>query len=165
MEQYALYLALKEMLLSISQDFKISFNDMDINKGNVCGIYIKAGEPSEYRTISQGHYMNHSARVQFMFQGDNSNDSLFDVLRVASKLKDSLIISSNTTKSTPKTIRWIDGELAVVNGDSEITDDEVVTVLMSLVTMLGEVDFKGKSEQGLPRYSLNFKIYYSIGGM
>lgn len=164
MEQYALYLVLKKILNEISEVFRVSFNDMDFNKGNVCGIYIKAGEPSEYRLLGSGDYLNHSARVQFLFQGSLNNQTLFTMLDAASKLRETLCRSCNRTIVAPPNIRWVDGELAVVNDDVPVEEGEEVTVTISLIALLGEVDFKGKSEQGIPRYSLNFKIYYSIGG-
>ena len=58
MEQYILYLALKEMVNSLNNNFKCSFNDMDSNKDNVVGIYIKGAEPSTYRTLKDGKYYN-----------------------------------------------------------------------------------------------------------
>ena len=41
MEQYVLYLVLKEIAKQLDSNFNYSFNDMDSNADNVCGIYIK----------------------------------------------------------------------------------------------------------------------------
>lgn len=156
MEQYILYLYLKSVLKSINDVFKCSFNDMDMNKGNVCGIYIKGGEPSEYRDLASGNYINNTARIQFLLQGSDSTQSLFDVLDAVSKLKKALVISSNTVYNLSES------DIENLNSKLSSTKYEGVKLFINLTRLLGEVDFKGKTSQSLPRYSLNLHTYYSV---
>ena len=58
MEQYVLYLILKEMVKNLDTSFKYTFNDMDSNSDYSVGIYIKGAEPSEYRSLKDGKYFN-----------------------------------------------------------------------------------------------------------
>lgn len=162
MEQYALYLALKSIIVGLGGNYKYSFNDMDLNGKNVAGIFIKGAEPSEYRAVASGKYYNYSSRVQILIQGDNNNSSLMDMLGHISKVRETLIVASNGIYNTTPQIKWIDGEIQY-NSDGTLQGDDVY-VRLNKVDLLGEVDFKGKTGQGLPKYSLNLKVYYSIQG-
>lgn len=163
MEQYALYLALKNILLSLSDEFKYSFNDMDSNGKNVAGIYIKGAEPSEYRSISDGSYYNYISRVQLLYQGDNNNNSLMSMLILVSKVRNALIRASNRIYTTSPQISYMGNSIVFRNKNEPFREEEEeVKVILTKVDLLGEVDFKGKTGQGLPKYSLNFKINYSL---
>lgn len=159
MEQFALYLFLKSIVNSIDDSIKCTFNDMDFNKPNSCGIYIKGSEQSSYRDIATGHYFNYGARVQFLLQGANSEDSLFNILNVASKIRDTLVLSCNKLYDIDTKVHMMqDGTIII---DNESTEDNI-SVRIILIHLLGEVDFKGKTTQGLPKYSINFKILYNV---
>lgn len=163
MEQYALYLALKNILLSLSDEFKYSFNDMDSNGKNVAGIYIKGAEPSKYRSISDGSYYNYVSRVQLLYQGDNNNNSLMNMLILVSKVRDALIRASNRIYTTSPQISYMGNSIVFRNKNEPLREEEEeVKVILTKVDLIGEVDFKGKTGQGLPKYSLNFKINYSL---
>lgn len=162
MEQYALYLALKLICQGINSTYRYTFNDMDFNKSNVCGIYIKGGEPSEYREIATGVYYNYSARVQFLIQGGLGNDSLMELLKLAGNIRNTLIQASNKVYNAAGQVKLVDGAV-LYDKDGDIEGEDVY-VRLSLVALMGETDFKGKSSQGLPIYSLNLRVYYSIEG-
>jgi len=182
MEQYVLYLVLKEIAKQLDSNFNYSFSDMDSNADNVCGIYIKGAEPSEYRTLSDGEYYNIINRVQFLIQGGLDNDSLMNSLRLGSNIKDTLIRASNryitapskigkdgdgkiviTTDGNEETVTDTDGnEETVTDGDEETL--ESITVMLTKVDLLSGLVNIGKSEQGRPRYSINFRINYELGG-
>lgn len=162
MEQYVLYLVLKEIAKELNSNFEYSFNDMDSNADNVCGIYIKGAEPSQYRTLSDGKYYNIINRVQFLIQGGLDNDSLMNSLRLGSNLKDALIRASNKYIIAPSKI-GIDGDGQIVIATDGQTL-ESLTVVLTKVDLLSDLVNIGKSEQGRPRYSINFRINYELGG-
>ena len=162
MEQYVLYLILKEIAKQLDSNFNYSFNDMDSNADNVCGIYIKGAEPSQYRTISDGEYYNIINRVQFFIQGGLDNNSLMNCLKLGSNLKDTLIRSSNRYIVAPSKIgKDGDGKIVIAT-DGQTLDS--LTVVLAKVDMLSDLVNIGKSEQGRPRSSINFRMNYELGG-
>lgn len=172
MKQYVLYLILKEICKTLNSNFKYSFNDMDSNAADVVGIYIKGGETSNIRTLAKGEYFNSINRVQFFMQGDISKDSLMSLLQFGSDIKNSLITMSNSFTQAPKGLKS-DGSYGIgldVNGNIVLEDKFNTTELtplvlkISKVDMVGDLNSLGKSEQGRPRYSINFKITYEVGG-
>lgn len=162
MEQYVLYLVLKELVKEFNSQFKYSFNDMDSNADNVAGIYIKGAEPSQYRTLSDGQYYNIINRVQFLIQGGLDNDSLMNCLRLGSNLKDALISASNRYIIAPSKIGCNEDGQIVITEDGQTLQS--ITVVLTKVDLLSDLVSLGKSEQGKPRYSINFKINYELGG-
>lgn len=162
MEQYVLYLVLKEIAKQLDSNFDYSFNDMDSNADNVCGIYIKGAEPSQYRTLSKGEYFNIVNRVQFLIQGGLDNNSLMNSLRLGSNLKDTLIRASNRYIIAPSKIgKDGDGQIVIATDGQTL---ESLTVVLTKVDLLSDLVNIGKSEQGRPRYSINFRINYELGG-
>lgn len=162
MEQYVLYLVLKEIAKELDSGFGYSFNDMDSNADNVAGIYIKGAEPSQYRTIGSGEYFNIVNRVQFLIQGGLDNDSLMRCLKLGSKLKDNLIRASNRYIIAPSKIGKDENGQIVIATEGQTL--ESLTVVLTKVDLLSDLVSLGKSEQGRPRYSINFKINYELGG-
>lgn len=165
MEQYALYLILRDIVASTGCMFKCSFNDMNSNADNVTGIYIKGAEPSSYRTLGDGEYYNIINRVQFLIQGGLDNSSLMSCLRLGSDLKNTLIKSSNKIINATDKI-GLDGDSRIILS-SDVTAGQKLTsikVILAKVDMLSDLVNIGKSEQGRPRYSINFRIHYEIGG-
>lgn len=142
MEQYVLYLYLKNLILSLSDKFSITFNDMPLDKDMSVGIIIRGGEPSPYRDLASGQYAETISRVQFLLQGDLSSNSLFEILKLSSKLKDTLNSTFNKKQD-------VDGS----------------TLVIMSCSMLGDVTSTGKTKQGRPVYSLNYKIKYNVGGI
>lgn len=142
MEQYILYKYLKQLMLSFSDKFSITFNDMPLDKDMSAGIIIRGGEPSPYRNLTSGQYAETISRVQFIIQGGLDSDSLFEILKLSSKLKKAL----NSTFNKKQDV------------------DGAILVIMSC-SMLGDISNKGKTKQGRPVYSLNYKIKYDVGGI
>lgn len=160
MEQYALYLVMKSKVSEIDNSIKCSFNDMNSNKADVCGIYIKGGETPKYRELASGKYYNYSARVQFLLQGGNNKDSLMDIMSIASCLRNTLICDSNLVEDVNEQVKWVDGKC--VYDPANTLGGSDIQVTLCKVSLLGEVDFKGKTGQGLPKYSINFRIEYYL---
>lgn len=162
MEQYVLYLVLKEIAKELNSNFEYSFNDMDSNKDNVAGIYIKGAEPSQYRTLKDGVYYNIINRVQFLIQGGLDNNSLMNSLRLGSNLKETLIRASNRYIIAPSKIGVDEDGQIKIQEDGETLQG--LTVVLTKVDLMSDLVSLGKSEQGRPRYSINFKINYELGG-
>lgn len=153
MEQYMLYLFIKNLLNDMCS-YKVTFNDIDMNAADRIGVYIKGGDPSEYRDIRTGRYYNISSRVQLLFQGSMSNEGLFTIMEVASRFRDKFTTMCNVLY--PMT----EDDLNNLNSKLDGVQYESAELQISLVKLLGEVDFKGKTSQSLPRYSLNMAVYY-----
>lgn len=149
MEQFALYLILKNIIKDIDIDNKytISFNDMDFNKPYSLGIYVKGGEVSQYRQLGTGQYLNYVNRVQLIIQGDRSNEGLADTLRIASKIRNTFVILNNKNIDVP---------------ENSFFEGQTLQIQLGLVKLLGEVNFNNKTAQGLPVYSINFKFNYFL---
>ena len=158
MEQYALYLLMKDQVNSLDENFTCSFNDMDFNKPNVVGIYVRGGNTPRYREISTGKYFNYTARVQFIIQGDNSKESLMTTMGLASSLRNALVSSSNLEFSVRDQVKWVEGGI-VYDPEDKLGGSDISVVLVR-VSLMGEVNFKGKTTQGLPKYSINFYVEY-----
>lgn len=158
MEQYALYLVLKDRVKAIDNTYKCSFNDMDSNAPSVIGIYVKSGGTPKKRELSTGNYYNYTARVQFLIQGSNSNDGLMSTMMIASSLRSALITCSNLEFPVNEQLKWVNGKI-VYDPDNKLVGNGI-SVLLTKVSLLGEVDFKGKTTQGLPKYSINFRVEY-----
>lgn len=162
MEQYALYLALKQMLKDLNGEFKYSFNDMDINGENIVGVFVRGGESPRRRELKTGKYYNLSARVQFLVQGKNDKVSLMNVTKLSSDIRNTLSTTFNRYIRVLSQVRMVNGELVYTESGEEIAEEEQAQVLVISTSLLGEVDFKGKTAQGKPMYSLNFKILYTV---
>lgn len=147
MEQFALFLVLKALLISIDTSYSYHFNDMDANRPFECGVYIKGGEPSAYRSVSNQHYYNNIARVQILLQGDNSKDGLLSLLDLVSKIKEALILTSNSYYNIPA-------------DNYETFKNKKLMIISS--KLMGDVNFEGRNDQELPRYSINLKFTYNI---
>lgn len=147
MEQYALYLAIKKIIKELNNNYNISFNDMDFNKENSIGVYIKGGEVSNYRNISTGDYYNYIARVQLLLQGGKTVDSLYNLLNLASNIRNEIIHRSNSNM--------------IILSDNKILKSDI-EINFGLIKLLGDVSFDSKTSQGLPKYSINIKINYFI---
>ena len=164
MEQYALYIALKSIVQAIDSSFAYSFNDMDSNKGNVASITIKGGEASNYRTLAKGQYFNHNSRPQFLMQADLNEDSLQNMLSVNSKIIKTLMLASNTFIDVSSKLGITTaGDIVKVTTANQ-TSLRGLTVVILQVDISGDPVYVGKSEQGRPRYSINMRIKYGIGG-
>lgn len=162
MEQFALYLVLRDLFKKWGVALSPSFNDVDSNGRNVMGVFIRSGGASKYRNIASGKYYNYSSRVQVLLYGDLSSNSLMDVLSAAGIIRNNIVQENNSEHLITSKFRFNDGNLVYVGSEEELSED--VIVRFARVSLLSEVSFVGKTTQGVPRYSLNFKVNYSIGG-
>ena len=142
MEQYDLYLCLKQILAEYLTEFKISYNDLNVKADNSIGCYIKGSVVSKYRELSSGEYYNHTNRVTFRTNGKFEQGSIEKCLTLNSNIRDTLIKIKNSTYVL----------------------DNNKSVLISKINLLSDILYIGKDEQGRPQYSLNLSIEYSVSG-
>lgn len=163
MEQYALYLVLKEIISKLGYDFKISFNDYDINGDNIIGILFKSGSNPKYRELSTGKYYDYTNRVQLVIQSSYSKSSLIDTLNLIKNIRDVLTSSVLNNIYLVNTLRCRDNKIT-----DSITDNsgDEVYVGITKTHLIGDTDFKGKTSQTRSIYSLNimFDYFIKIGG-
>ena len=91
MEQYNLYLCLKQILAEYLTEFKISYNDLNVKTDNSIGCYIKGSVVSRHRELSSGEYYNHINRVTFRTNGKFEHGSIEKCLELNSNIRDTLI--------------------------------------------------------------------------
>lgn len=144
MEQYALFLTLKELLKDWQgQQFTFGFNDMNLNADFDCGVYIRGDKPGEYRDLTTGAYVNRVARVQFFTQSDLSAEGNIATSTFTGFIRNLL----------PLTIH----ETVTVTYKEQFYE---VTIIKA--SIINDVIPLGKSEQGRARYSLNAQITYTV---
>lgn len=159
MEQYLLYLVIKEIINNIDSSYKCSFNDFNLSGDNIAAIRVKGAEPVEYRAVGTGEYYGYNCRLQILLQGGLTHSSLLSLLSLASNIRNTLITTYNT-KYTNIPVSGNIAKITVTGGNKlDIAD---VGLVLNKVGLLGETDFKGKDSQGRPQYSLNFKINYAL---
>lgn len=143
MEQYALFLALKELLKGWQgQTFSFGFNDMDINGDFDCGIYIRGDKAGEYRDLT-GRYINRVARVQFLTQSDLSADGNIATSAFTGFIRNLLPLTIHETITV--TYKETTYEVTIIKAN-----------------IINDIIPLGRSEQGRARYSLNASITYSV---
>lgn len=161
MEQYALYLMLKDVINKLGYNYKISFNDYDINSDDVIGILFKSGNNPKYRELSTGKYYGYANRVQILIQSGYSKDSLFKLLNTISDIRNVLTSDINNIEYRIDSLKYIDNTIVDNSDNSYSTGDDVVVGITS-THMIGDVDFKLKDGQNRSVYSLNLMINYYI---
>jgi hypothetical protein len=165
LEQYCLYLVLKDLINNIGFNYKISFNDYDINSDNIIGILFKSGNNPKYRELSTGKYYSYTNRVQLIIQSSYSKDSLIELLNLIYKIREVLTSDINNKKYKVSSVKYIAGKFSLINNNTNI-DGEDVYVTISKTHLIGDVDFKSKTSQTRSIYSLNlmFDYFINIGG-
>ena len=160
MEQYVLYLLFKDILKDDLEDlgFSISFNDIDIKKNKTVGCYVRGGQVSRYRDLGSGAYINVNNRVSFRANCGLTKDELMDGLSLLNNIKYKVIKLNNK-------ILTLD-QLPVRIEDDEFVKCEGLTgscrIVISNVSLLSDILYLGKTEQGISRYTLNINVVYKI---
>ena len=164
MEQYCLYLVLKDIINKLGYNYKISFNDYDINGDNIIGILFKSGNNPKYRELSTGKYYGYTNRVQLVIQSSYNKDSLVELLNLIYKIREVLTSGINNKRYKVNSVKYIAGIFSLINNDNIDGDDVYVTI--SKTHLIGDVDFKSKTSQTRSIYSINlmFDYFINIGG-
>lgn len=159
MEQYIVFLWIKSLLKSLNSGIAVSYNDMDFNASNVCGVYIKGADVTRYRELATSKYMNLTCRAEIVIQGGLTSDSLFNCLDLLDKFRSTAVLACNTLIYVPEVI-YVNGGLSLASGAEE--DGSAVYLFISKASLLSDINFLGKNTQGKPMYSLNLKIDFKI---
>jgi hypothetical protein len=157
MEQYALFLALKQLLEQYTaQPFTFGFNDVDSNADFDCGIYIQDSEGGEYRDLTGG-YRNRIARVQFSAISDLTSTGNIATAGFMGYIRN-LLPQLITSVAVPQ--MGIDGDGMVIEDPEGVySPAEVVIIKTKLIT--GVIPL-GKQSQGRAEYSLNALITFIV---
>jgi hypothetical protein len=95
-------------------------------------------------------------------QAGDDDDSYMNMLSFASRIRDALIIASNTYITVPSKIGIDSGGNIVKHKDGLILSE--VVVMISKIDKLGDPVSLGKSGQDKAKYSINLTINYGLGG-
>ena len=164
LEQYALYLVLKDIINKLGYGFEISFNDYDINGDNIVGITCKDGNTPKYRELSTGKYYGCTNRVQFIIQSGITKSSLINTLNLISNIKEILTSNIINNKYIVSSLRYIDGK--IIENTNDKSGEDVYVWVTKIHLIGGGNDFKGKTSQTRSIYAINtmFEYYVQIGG-
>lgn len=163
MHQFGLYLFIKTLLQALNPALAISYNDMDSNGNNCCGVYIK-GDAPEVRHLADLSYSNSVARVQLLQVCALDNNSLMTAQEVLSEFQSIMCFYANDTIKLDISKIGIDPTTnKVVYADGTTTLSPAYLTIVR-ADVLSDVLYIGKTEQGKPQLSLNLKIFYTVGG-
>lgn len=130
------YNELYEFIDSIlPKDYNITWGDMDELSENSCGIYLRSGSSSFKRDLSNNVYV----------------DSCSLVLNIHSNKSSTGVLDGNDYACRARR--------ALVNVVNQINEKGTIHILK--IDPLGNVNHLGKNIQGIPVYSINFKILYN----
>jgi len=160
MEQYVLYLVFKDILTDDINElgFKMSFNDINIKEHKAIGCYVRGGVISDYRELSSGRYINVNNRVTFRVNSGLSKDELLDGLKLLNNIKYKVerignrVYYLNSLNFKPENDRFVECE------DSTGS----CKVLITKVSLLSDVLFLGKNEQGYSQYAIDLTVNYKV---
>ena len=155
MDVYLLYLCIKKLISDINLNYSVSFNDMDSNGKDVVGVFIKGSTPSRYRALSNGVYINKTARVQVLGQSKDTYDSLIEMLCFFTRLEDMVSELGGVIYNTQS---LQDTELLSKFEDYK----NIENVIVLRTDTITSSSYIGKTEQGLPMFDLNFEIEYGV---
>lgn len=161
MDDFILYLLFKQIILSLDSEYTVRFRDVQVNKNNCVGVFIKGGEvDNSTRNLNNATYNRRSARVQVVIQGGDDEGTMFKALALKDKLRDTITRAYNDKYIVQAPLREDNGVLIY---DSDVTNRDVEIKLIR-VNLLGEPDFKGYTSQGISRDIINFRVEYVIIG-
>ena len=162
MEQYALYLVIKEIIDNLGYNFKTSFNDYDINGDNVIGIIFKGGTNPQYRELSTGKYYGYTNRVQLIIQSGYTKASLLNTLSILKNIRDILTSGIINKVYRAGSMRNSGGRLFINDNSGNDNSGNEVYVWITRTHLIGDVEFKSKSSQTRSIYSINMMFEYFI---
>lgn len=164
MERYALFLVMKDIVKEIDANIKCSKDDMDFNAPGSCGIYFRNGGVSNYRELATGEYYNYKANVEFVMTSGNDKQSLMNLMSNISRLRNTLQKYCNVVveNGSIEQLKWVDDVGIVYDPNNEKGGVDII-VNIAKTTLMSDVSFIGKTQQGLPKYTLDVRCDFSIG--
>lgn len=153
-EYNAIYKAIDSI---IPHDYTITWGDMDELSENSCGIFIRSGGGNTRRELSGNVYLD-SCNIVFNVHSNRSASGVLEGNDYCCKLRRIML----------DTINKVIGEEIQLWDDSKIWDDaklweessggEILHLIY--LSPMGNVNPLGKNIQGIPVFSINFKLYY-----
>ena len=168
MYQYGLFLGLKAILTDLGNPFSaVTYNDMQDDRENVMGIYVRSGQYTRYRELATGQYANKRYRVQFIIQSGRSKDDILAAQKFGFKMEDRLPTVFNTEVALDTAKIGFDDEHNLVipeppeEGETPVSLAQAVVGIIRVNPQSGLINV-GKTEQGLSRYSYNINVEFYI---
>lgn len=128
---------------------------MDSNGKDVVGVFIKGSTPSRYRALSNGVYINKTARVQVLGQAKDTYDSLIEMLCFFTRLEDMVSELGGVIYNTQSL-----QDIELLSKFDEFKNINNIIVLRT--DTITSSSYIGKNEQGLPMFDINFEIEYGV---
>lgn len=136
---YTLFKAIRELC---PKNYKGYFSTLKKNHERVYGVYFKGGAPIN-RRIDDGKYLTRSANVVFNINASKDVNGVLEGIKFCEDI----------VKTLEKTYNYI------------YTDPETGNkVIISSVSVLGDINTLGVNTFDIPTFSLNFIINYAEGG-
>ena len=128
---------------------------MDSNGKDIVGVFIKGSTPSRYRALSNGVYINKTARVQVLGQAKDTYDSLIEMLCFFTRLEDVVSEFGGVIYNT----QFLQDTELLSKFDEFKNIEDVIVLRTDTITSSSYI---GKTEQGLPMFDFNFEIEYGV---
>lgn len=116
--------------------FEKSYGDMNYLDENVCGIFVRDGASEFIRDIANDIIID-SCNIVFNINSSKNITGVIDGNDYCSNIRKKLIRTVNYTYEK---------------------DNEVLFIVR--IDPIGNVNYIGKNEQGIPTYSINFRLIY-----
>lgn len=161
MRQYALYLALKELLTELGCPYSaIYYNDRDELKEGAVSIYVRSGVLSKLRRLADGYYIGKYDRVQLVIQTGRTKEEILQGMEFGNKLEDKLpgIFNKDIAIPSNKLVMTSDG---IEISSTVVTGDPFNLTILQTNPQSGLISM-GKTEQGLSLFSINIIVNYDI---
>lgn len=161
MQNYAMFLAVKQAITNLGCPYtEVTYDDMNTKKGNVLAIMVRNGQIPKSRKLATGEFMRRFCRVQILIQTASDKASVLAGSSFGTKLEQKMPLIFNTgyLLDANKIGFDDDGDLSTIKADIE----HPARVWFIRVDPQSDLISIGKTSQGLARYSINFKIEYSI---
>lgn len=163
MRQYGLFCGIKQIIKEYTSDYNITYDDMNDDKENSIGVYIRGGLNGTYRKLSTAEYVNKRDRVQIIIQSGRSKESVIKSRELGNKIEDRFPTLFNTEILLDKDKCGYNSEHEFII--KEKGDEEELTqaaLVINKTDPQSGLIMAGKTEQGLSRYSINFIVEYYL---
>lgn len=161
MEQYCIYLAVKQILSSLNcPDNAPTYGVLSDIKENALGVYIVGRTILRNRLLSSGKYCRKANTVRLRMQSGKTAESIMNWETFNNKLINLAPSLCNVEYKLDKNIIGFDAYGNITRTKSDITSG-IKVMFIRTDTPTG-VENRGRSSQGLTRYRCDLAIEYNI---
>lgn len=161
MQNYAMFLAVKQAATSLGCPYTdVTYDDMNTKKGNVMAIMVRNGQVPKSRMLATGEFIRKFSRVQILIQTASDKSSVIAGSSFGVKLEQKFPMIFNEGFQLDTTKIGFDASHNLTTIAADIVKPAKVWFIR--VDPQSDLISIGKTSQGFARYSLNFKIEYSI---